>query len=325
MKQENLAQMAQHHNSNYWFIDCGVTAINFNRRLWRPRTDFVRQELGAALLLEAAGKGIAGGMMTYQVGPHLHKLPDTPMKAKVGERHFRHQLCLLGLVAGPRSEVVKRFAGISFVGPQLPPNEERAVVEWAALPADCRHALRFFLAGSSVGYHLKRLDLIPHPSQTEAFRYGIRGAMSLQPLMMYDRVQWDSYVTVTKGLPLYQTFGDWRGRLGPATPQKLRAASYFPTEADLAAFRQRLPLLNRNAKLRADTEARRRDLVELARPLWVTLKGQRTGKRGRPALRQPLQALLADQDMEVTSNDLDWLVNMLNQETNLTSQNGSCS
>src|SRR5262249_42542877 len=77
--------------------------------------------------------------------------------------------------------------------------EHPVTVRLAALPLSCPHALRFFLLGSSVGYPLEKLPLVVDEHTRKLMRFGVRGVFRLQPLFMFDPVQWFSYAGATRG------------------------------------------------------------------------------------------------------------------------------
>jgi hypothetical protein len=184
----------------------------------------------------------------------------------------------------------------------------RNIVHWRAAPAADPQALRLLLLGSSINYrgHEKVIRYMHGKKE-----YGVRGALNVPPTFMFDIPQWNTYAWAVEGLRLYRPFGDWVGSLGPARQPR---EEVIASEADFAAFRKGRVLEKANAARRLNTESRRKELLVRARPLWGQIQVVREHRRGRPALREPLRARLAEEGVVVSANDLDWLVRTLNKE-----------
>jgi hypothetical protein len=267
------------------------------------------------LIRQAQGFGVAGGLVAYQIGPHL---------TDQGLRQFRHELALLGELpadggGGSRcleSELGERYGPWDSVRMvKFDNGREKCLTRfcWLMLPASVNGALRFLLAGTSLNYPLHELGLIACQEEWKyGLNYGIEGALALQPTFMFDPFQWWSYVGNTKGLQLYSTFGTWRGALDRPERQGLAPSEYLGP-ARRAKLKGRRALRQANAGRKRGAGARRAALLEKARPLWLQLKGM-PKSAGRPALRGPLRDLLRGEGVEVSARDLKWLVGELRAE-----------
>jgi hypothetical protein len=126
--------------------------------------------------------------------------------------------------------------------------------------------------------------------------------------MLFGPEQWPSYQANTRRWPLYRSFGLWRQLLGKQSNRRQDPfASVSPRQQALDTH---------NSLKAANARARREQLLQLARPLWARAQEpEPTRRRGRPACKQRLQALLASQGVDVTRRQLDELVAALKGES----------
>lgn len=297
----------------HWYLQENVLLPpNFNRVLFPEYVRYVREEVAGDLVRQATGFGVRGGLVAYQVGPHL---------TDEGLRQFRHELALLGELpadGGGGTRCLETELG-QRCGPQgslrlvtFEDGREKCLTRfrWYMLPAGVNGALRFLLAGTSLNYPLHELGLVACQEDWEVeLRYGIDGALALQPAFMFDPIQWWSYEGQTRGMQLYSPFGTWRCALGG---QERKGPG--PTEhlglARRARLKGRRALRQANAGRKHEAEQRRAGLLARARPLWGQLRSQ-PKSAGRPALRGPLRELLLAEGVEASARDLRWLVQKL--------------
>jgi hypothetical protein len=193
------------------------------------------------------------------------------------------------------------------------------VVEPALTEADSGHLFRQF---QFVGFLLGEPpdDLAPDPdlrdflreneeqkSRFENVKHLAEGhlrrvltrAFAWPAVMLFQPEQWPSFDANSKGWPVFRAFGQWRQLL--AEPTKPDPFERLPPALDALARHNR----RRAAAARADYVP----LLQAARQLWPkVLDIQSTGRRGRPAHKQRLAALLAGEGITVSRRQLDRLM-----------------
>lgn len=274
-------------------------------------TIWVRDRLGRQLLRFARRLGVAGGLLSYDVRPDM-----------IYNSWFKHTVTLVGAVALPdaeRQEAFCRETGITEPSDWvLCVGELMCQPTWLVMPASDPRALRFFLAGSSVGYPLENLDF-GHGCFTEnpeiSFRNGIAGAMELPPNFMLGYDAWYEWVVRLRRMPLYRCFGNWRaGEASHAVGQEGRESAVSRRASGI-----RGPALEAFKKLNSSRQeeavSRREQLIALARPLWEQVQAEPHAGRGRPPYRRLLGEALAGQGQRVSVRDLNWLVGELSRDS----------
>jgi hypothetical protein len=124
-------------------------------------------------------------------------------------------------------------------------------------------------------------------------------AMGWPPVSLLPPQQWASYNANMKRRPLYRAFGGWRAILtAPTKPDPFASFS-----------RSKIALKKLNDGKKREACQRRKILLEAARPLWAAaVAAAVTGQKGRPAYKQRLKSLLAEEGVQVTRRQLDELV-----------------
>ena len=126
-------------------------------------------------------------------------------------------------------------------------------------------------------------------------------AFAWPSVMLFGPEQWWPFAAHTKGWPTYRAVGAWRQHLAE------------PVRQDLAGPpRWRRVLGDHNGRRSTAARAADERLLEAARPLWAEVLASRpAGRRGRPADKQRLRALLAGQGTQVGRRQLDRIVSRL--------------
>jgi hypothetical protein len=286
----------------------------------------MRHAITAKLRRYARELGITGGIITHQISPW--KTGYSRNGVAQGQASFRHDYALLGEVTFRDEDEANRFrdntlyrtepyGGLKIRHPDLPGGYQTVGIFWSCHRADDPgvNALRVFLAGSSANYPVASLDWYAGGlTEGRLARAGVRGALALQPHSMMDEVQWWSYVEATRGLPLYVPFGIWRADIGDAKSrwaERRRAAVSLPSPERRAASRRRQGLKDANAHRRRSARQDLERLLEVARPLLTQAMAERSGRRGRPAYRARLKALLEQKGCAISEHRLKQLVRRL--------------
>jgi hypothetical protein len=235
-------------------------------------------------------------MVSHQISPDL---------TSEGLHAFRHTFTILGAREVTTQEdwaEIEKEAGLTGESSRFvntPASERRHNVEFVnflAVPASHPQALRYLLCGTPSGYPVHNLPLITRQDAVEYWlKDGIPGAFGLQPLFLFDFVQWNSYVQVMNRRPLFRLFGSWRKTLGKS-----------------GAAGQNSQLREANRKRARAAQSRRHNLLELARPVWSQVLQQgHNGSAGRPPVRSLLARGLRDNGQDFSHRDLSWLIKKL--------------
>ena len=163
---------------------------------------------GASLLdgtevqeLRERGKGSAksvaddleldGGIVFYQFGPKRVYGP----RATVVDEVFCHEVTMIGESKSITPDQVREYDDSGY--------------DVLCVPAETPHTLRYFLFGTSFEFPVQRIEGLVATSNRFTKR-GIQGAASLQPWFLFNETQAWSYLDVTAGTRLCDTFGTWR-------------------------------------------------------------------------------------------------------------------
>ena len=143
--------------------------------------------------------GIEGGIIFHQFGPKRVYGP----RCKVVDEAFSEEVVMVGESKSITPEKLAEY--------------EDSGYDMLLLPADTPHALRYFLFGTSYKFpveSIEGLDIISRCSDKDRIplftKYGIPGRASLQPWFLFNETQAWSYLDVTAGTRLCDTFGTWR-------------------------------------------------------------------------------------------------------------------
>lgn len=291
--------------STGWHWHLTKAEVAYVRRVYWPKVRKFAQRLG-----------VRGGILVHQIGPGM---------MATGERSFRHELALLGEVVLADQKAEREFesrAGLdgSRYCALKGPDEASSVAQILAMPTNDPRALRFFLCGSSVGYPVRSLPLRVDPGVWDEpnpwLRNGIPGVFAPQPLYVmntdaetsnYDS-QYDSYVLATRGFPLFEAFGSWRGPVDVPSVGKATKSGANPVDS-VAGQLSGLRLANQERQ--QDAVARRSQLMQRAEPIWNQLTLPQSVGRGRPAVRQSLLTELKASGIALSRRDADWLMKEL--------------
>ena len=231
--------------------------------------------------------GIEGGIIFHQFGPKRVYGP----RCKVVDEAFSEEVVMVGESKSITPEKLAEY--------------EDSGYDMLLLPADTPHALRYFLFGTSYKFpveSIEGLDIISRCSDKDRIplftKYGIPGAASLQPWFLFNETQAWSYLDVTAGTRLCDTFGTWRknGRTAAKTEtEKGRRVS--PEQA----------LHHANKERKNEAGDRRAGLMPKAERVFRTLRAEKGRNPGSTALR----AALAAAGLAISDRDSRWLVKQM--------------
>jgi hypothetical protein len=286
----------------------------------------VRKRVGDRLVATARALGVHGGILTFRIGQDW---------GREGERFFQYELGILGEVS-PHSvarlrqdfektldeEYVSAGGARAALGEGLAemwPTFETWVtagpveepVGWSLLPARDKknpNVVRLLLAGSSANYPLSEnlgLWIGHYPSLGPHFRFtdGLPGVLGWQPTFLLNDAQWPIYAAMTRGMPIYRTFGSWRDSNKDENKKKpnkaaLSSAGKRPRRGDRAT------LATVNVIRQQAAKDRQKELIQVAQELWPMVEARCSGLRGRPPYRAVLGELLKENGYTVAERTL---------------------
>lgn len=250
-----------------------------------PRRGSSRQAaLGAMALKFEAAVGHRGGDHHLSGGA----LPRPKRRSRGAAASPRAEPHRLVPVLTDRIERIARAAGE--LGVECD-NNRISCVRVEVLPGEYSQALRLLLAGSSYKFRISQ-DLLLSNRRPHEDEGDLSGALPLMPWFLADEVQWWSHHEATRGMRVHAPFGTWTGSCGG------------PTDAER---RRQAPLRRRNAKTRDEALARRKGLLDLARPIFENLTMEMGRMPGHGALRQAMD----ESGRDIEEREARWLVKHL--------------
>jgi hypothetical protein len=241
---------------------------------------------------------VTGGVMLFQVGSD--RSPD-----EYRERCFRYEFFFLGEVTLPTERDVTNFK----IQLGMPPSKQLRIVllgsnhcsslPTSIVPADQPHALRYLLFGSPYKYPVHRLGI--SVNKAVDCQYGLQGAAALQPWYIYTPEQFWAYYFQTKGIRLFDLFGNWRGH---RRRRRSRHRDFPSQDGRRGVLLRQSAFRRKNESRRKETLDRRQQLIGRAKPIFNKLRGELGRSLGSPRLKRAM----ADMGQPISDRDARWLV-----------------
>lgn len=294
-----------------------VPGYTFGGRERAPHVDHAkraREHWGPVLLryIRSLRPKVTGGLMLFQVGPAMSQ-------DERREKSFQYEFIFLGEVTLPTESEANHF---KFQTGLRPANRPRTVdfggvngtaILCSIVPADQPHALRYLLFGTPYKYPVDRLGI--SLSRYVDPQYGLQGAAALQPRYLFTPEQVWAYFFETKGVRLYDLFGNWRGH------RRRRRARHreFPTQdGRRGVLLRRRAFCQKNESRRKEALDRRQELVAKAEPVFTQLRKELGRQPGSPSFKTAMERI----GQPVSDRDSRWLVKHLASQIEPSTVNG---